>query len=167
MKNILIPTDFTVHSLDTIVATVEKYKAGQLHILLMHGLSMPDSITELMLFARNNDRYKLITKEFEDACKIIKNRYASVIQSITLRFMHGGTRHVFRNFLLANQIDLIVYPADYTLQKACESSIDVSGLLKYARCNIDRVNVRRSEDNVQRINMSDLLLGVGERGVIA
>ncbi|GGH79014.1 hypothetical protein HNQ91_005201 [Filimonas zeae] len=161
MKNILIPTDFTVHSLDTIVATVEKYKAGQLHILLMHGLSMPDSITELMMFSRNNDRYKLITKEFEDACKIIKNRYASVIQSITLRFMHGSTRHVFRNFLLANHIDLIVFPADYTLQKACDNSVDISGLLKYARCNIDRVSVRQDQGDVQRINMADLLLAVG------
>lgn len=161
MKNIIIPTDFTVHSLDTIVATVEKYKAEQLHILLMHGLSMPDSITELMLFSRNNDRYKLITKEFEDACKIIKNRYASVIQSITLRFMHGNTRHVFRNFLLANHIDLIVYPADYTLQKACDSSIDIGGLLKYARCNIDRVSVQQDQGDVQRINMADLLLAVG------
>lgn len=161
MKNILIPTDFTVHSLDIIVATAEKYKAGQLNILLMHGLTMPDSISDLMLFSRNSDRYKLISKEFENACMIIKNRYASVIHSITVRFMHGGTRHVFRNFLHANQIDLIVYPEDYTLQKACDQSIDMAPLLKHARCSIDWLRVQPVQDDVKRINMADLLLAVG------
>lgn len=161
MKNILIPTDFTVHSLDIIVATAEKYKAEQLNILLMHGLSMSDSISDLMLFSRNNDRYKLISKEFENACMIIKNRYASVIHNLSVRFMHGNTRHIFRNFLHANQIDLIVFPADYTLQKACEQSIDVAGLLKHARCNIDKVAVQTVKEDVMKINMSDLLLAVG------
>ncbi|BAV04150.1 hypothetical protein SAMN05421788_104116 [Filimonas lacunae] len=160
MKNIVIPTDFTVHSLDIIVATVEKYKAEQLNILLMHGLTMPDSLSDLLLFGRNNDRYKLITKEFENACMIIKNRYASVITNISIRFMHGNTRHAFRNFLHANTIDLIVYPADYVLQKACNNSIDISGLLTYAKCDIDRVALQPQPGDVKQIRMADLLLAV-------
>lgn len=161
MKNILIPTDFTVHSLDILVATVEKYKSEQLNILLMHGLTMPDSITDLLLLGRNNDRYHLITREFENACMIIKNKYASVTGHIAIRFLYGNTRHTFRNFLHANGIDLIVYPADYVLQKACKNSIDISGLLSYARCDIDRISIQQAPGDVKQIRMADLLLAVG------
>lgn len=160
MKTILIPTDFTVHSLDIIVATVEKYKNERLNIVLMHGLTMPDSIMDLMLLSRNNDRYKLITREFENACLIIKNKYASVLEQITIKFMHGNSRAMFRSFLDANKVDMIVYPQDYLLCKACESSIDIARLLKYARCHVDRIVVRPEPVDVKKINMSDLLLAV-------
>jgi hypothetical protein len=159
-KNVLIPTDFTVHSLDLIVAAARQFEGEQLNITLLHALSMPDSIMDLMFLSRNNDRYKLITKEFENACTIVKNRYASVIQRITVRFMHGSTRAVFRNFVEASQADVLICPVDYSFQKASVDSIDISKLFKYAGCALHHVELNKMEADVRKINMADLLLAV-------
>jgi hypothetical protein len=159
MKNVLIPTDFTVHSLDLIVAAAQQFEGEQLNITLLHALAMPD-IMDLMLLSRNNDRYKLITKEFENACTIIKNRYASVIQRINVRFMHGSTKAVFRNFVEASQAHVLICPVDYSFQKASANSIDISKLFKYAGCELRHVELNKLEADVRKINMADLLLAV-------
>lgn len=160
MRNVLIPTDFTVHSLDLIVAAAEKFEGEELNITLLHALAMPDSIVDLVLFSRNNDRYKLITKEFESACTIIKNRYASMIRQINVRFMHGSTRAVFRNFVEASKADVLIHPIDYSFKQASDNSIDLSKLLKHAQCEICEVELNKITQDLRRINMADLLLAV-------
>ena len=160
MRNVLIPTDFTVHSLDLVVAVVEKYKDEELNITLLHALAMPDSIMDLILLSRNNDRYKLISKEFRNACTILKNRYASSIRDINVRFMHGGTRGVFRNFVEATKADIFVFPIDYTFKKAGSNSIEISKLYKYADCTQLPVALTKMHTDVRKLNMVDILLAV-------
>lgn len=160
MRNVLIPTDFTVHSLDLVVAVAEKYQGEELNITLLHALAMPDSIMDLILLSRNNDRYKLITNEFKSACTILKNRFASSIKDINVRFMHGSTRGVFRNFVEATKADVFVFPTDYTFKKAGGNSIDISKLFKYADCTQLPVAIKRMHTDVRRLNIADILLAV-------
>lgn len=160
MRNVLIPTDFTVQSLDLVVAAAQKYEGEQLNITLMHALAMPDSIMDLILLSRNNDRYKLITKEFESACTILKNRYASVIHRISVRFMHGSTKAVFSNFVEASQASLFIYPVDYSFKPAGANSIDISHMFKYVQCEKMAVELDKMRTDVRRLNIAELLLAV-------
>lgn len=56
-KNILIPIDFTIESLNTLKFALEENKNEQLTVVLMYATHLSDSITEL-LFIHNTKSFK-------------------------------------------------------------------------------------------------------------
>ncbi|QJB35485.1 hypothetical protein HF324_30960 [Chitinophaga oryzae] len=112
MKNILIPTDFSIRSLGYVHSVVAHYPNEAVNIIFMHALHMPDSLFDLITYTRNSRHIELITADFKDGCEIIRNKYASSVNKLKVEFFHGNTRVAFRNFCLAQNIDVILQPTD-------------------------------------------------------
>lgn len=129
MKRILVPTDFTLHSID-IVALAAKAIGTKVDIFLFHAFEMPDSLTEAIRYGYG----ALMTEELRLKCKKIKNQNSN-ISNISFRPMYGTTDAAFRNYAEANQVDLIILPQGYKYSPA--NSQSVNPLRMFKRSGID------------------------------
>jgi hypothetical protein len=146
MKHILIPTDFSIRSLRVVHHVVDRFGAnGPLDIVMMHALQMPGSIMDLMMLSRRSAHYDLITEDYREACEIIKNKYASSIQSLKTEFLMGNSNGVFRNFLLYHNIDAIVCPAGEGFRKAGNNSYDPAVLIRKSKYPVFHVPLKKKE----------------------
>lgn len=120
MTNVLIPTDFSLQSLDMAAATIQ-HLPGKLNIVMFHAFDMPGSLIDAMHLGgfRNSN---IITEELRVKCCQLKAENAN-IASIRFQFMYGNTVTVFRQFAEANAIDLIMYP-DKNFGSVLPESVD-------------------------------------------
>lgn len=107
-KKILIPTDFTVQSLNILKSILSANNSGQIYdIVLLHGLSLTDSIRDLLFYSKHKQIEKLITPEFKEAYEIIRNKFDSQVGSLKIDLFTGYNLSAFSNYLEANKIDQI------------------------------------------------------------
>lgn len=139
MKNILIPTDFSVESLSWTKSLLNQFKQERLNIVLIHVFLISDSILDLMLLSRRSKEYEYVSNEFWQACKHVEQRYHPQINSIQVKCFYGSTVAVFKNYLAANRIDLIVCPDDYRFKKLGKASFDPYQLIK--KCGLEVVSL--------------------------
>lgn len=125
-KTIVIPTDFSVGSLNLIkllLNTEEKHV--KLDIIMLHGVKSSDSITELLFFSKNAVVSSLTNPSFEEACGIIRNKYASQLHCIRKDIFSGTTQAAFNQYAAANGVDAIYIPASYRFTPLTKRSFDV------------------------------------------
>ena len=130
MTNILVPTDFTSSSLQLAVQAIQSIDARNINILLFHAFEMPSSEFELLDPYRQRPYAGLITDSFRQECKQLKEKYSTVLGKINFRCMEGSTVPLFRNFINANEIDLIYCPEHYQFKPVHKRSIDPRPLFK-------------------------------------
>ncbi len=124
MKNILIPTDFTITSLKLINKAAARFADQRLNITLVHALEPDNSISGLLMLNKRLDVHALYTAEFLDACEVLRNKYASVVDKIKIEFYYGLTKQYRSNFLEARNIDAILFAEDYEPLKPSAASRD-------------------------------------------
>lgn len=158
MKNILIPTDFSIRSLSYVHNIVAQHPCEQVNIILMHALEMPDSLFDLMTYTRNSRHIELISSDFQDGCEIIRNKYSSAINQLRIEFFHGSTRVALRNFLLAQNIDLIIQPTDHDYNAPSKRSFNPEKLI--SKCNYPKMKIQLQKRRFvsDRSTISALLL---------
>ena len=160
MKHILVPTDFSIKSLNVINNVIAKYGNQPLKITLLHLLSMPASITELLLLRRSKIRYEdKVSPEFYDACHVLQNRYADKVSVMDIRIEFGDSIKFMNTYLEANEVDKVVMAIDIRWQHCFKESIDLLSLLTKTKAEIDYVTAQAEEKNhmdVSVISMNSL-----------
>ncbi|MBK9300793.1 MAG: hypothetical protein IPN14_09340 [Bacteroidetes bacterium] len=128
-KNILIPIDFTIESLNTLKFALEENKNEQLTVVLMYATHLSDSITELLFYSQYKIIQKLINQPFKDAINIINNTYESTLQILKIETFHGFHINALKHFLDAHHIEMIYIPLNYRL-RTNKNSFDPIPMLK-------------------------------------
>ena len=124
MQHVLIPTDFTIESLNLLKAAATM-NARPKRIILYHSVELADfSITELLFFSKPTLIESISNKDFNTASKIIHNRYASTIKSVEIDLFTGRGQRAFENFVEGNKVDLILVPEAYTFRRPSERSVN-------------------------------------------
>lgn len=141
MKNVLIPTDFTVNSLDYI-AIAAKSVPFKCSIFLFHAFDMPQSLMDAIHKSGLKSHNKLITEELRLKCKKIKSEHSNIVD-ICFKTMYGTSVNSFRNYAEANDIDLIFLPADYEFKAIVRDSVDPSQMFSKAGISIIREDVSK------------------------
>lgn len=118
MKRILVPIDFTLHSVD-LAALAAKAIDTKVDIYLFHAFEMPDSLAEAMRMGHTS----LMSEDLRLKCKKIKSQNSNV-NNISFRPMYGTTDAAFRNYADANQVDMIVLPTWYKYTAANKQSVN-------------------------------------------
>jgi hypothetical protein len=131
-KTLLFPTDFTVASLAPVRKAIADHPREQLDIVLVHGIYLSDSITELLFFSRHATIKRLSSPEFEDNCRILQELHADQINSFRTKLFTGLTQSTFDSFVEALRADRIYLPE--TALKNGRRSMDLSGFI--AKCNV-------------------------------
>lgn len=156
MKQVLIPTDFSIRSLRVVHGVVERFGGEPLNIVLMHAIEMPSSIMELMMLSRRSSHYDLLTTDYKDACEILRNKYASSIRSLKTEFLVGNSNGVFRNFLLYHNIDAIACAAKEEFRKAGENSFNPAELIKKSKYPVHYISLAPRKERYLVSAMSEL-----------
>ncbi len=128
MNTILIPTDFTVGSLE-LMNILARNTENKLNFILFHAFDMPGSLVEAMSRAGINSHNKLITENLRLACKRIKANNSN-IANISFRNMYGTTIAAFKNYAEANAIDMIALPPDFRFVHITRDSVDPTRMFK-------------------------------------
>tara|TARA_R110002051_G_scaffold1700_3_gene9622 strand:+ start:12009 stop:12488 length:480 start_codon:yes stop_codon:yes gene_type:complete len=124
MKKILIPTDFTVESLNVLKYVLEHHSEKKIHIVLVHGTMLPDSISELLFFRKNVFMESLMSDAFCEAKDIIANKFFSKIHRIETELYFGFNRSALQKFIEAHHITEAYIPTNYTFKKVNKKSFD-------------------------------------------
>ncbi len=141
MKNVLIPTDFTLNSLDY-VAIAAKSVPFKCSIFLFHAFDMPQSLMDAIHKSGLKSHHKLVTEELRLKCKKIKSENSNIVD-ICFKTMYGTTVNAFRNYAEANDIDLIFLPADFEFKAIVRDSVDPTHMFEKAGLSIIREDVSK------------------------
>lgn len=136
MKHILIPTDFSIKSLKLVHAAASRAGGQKLNIYLVHALEPDHSISGLLMTGKRQRAQQLCTEEFNEACAILRNKYASVIDKLIVEFYYGSSRIYRNNFLEARHIGEILFLDGYSLNRSSEMSRDMQQLFEGSPCTI-------------------------------
>ena len=132
MRNVLIPTDYSLASLELVEKTVQSLQHQNLNIILFHAFEIPFHASDIV---GNNGKlpYRdIVTDAFRNGCKRLKEQFPKAIQSILLRHLYGNTSAVFHNFCDANEIDLIVFPDHFVFTPVHPQSVNPAPLFRKA-----------------------------------
>ena len=135
-QNILIPTDFSLESLNAVTGLLQKRPDQKFNISLVHFMQLSDSITELLMLARRNREYQYISAEFETAMHRIRKHNPEQVALIHTEFFYGSTVALFKNYLEAKDVDMIVTLQGHTYAKLNQNSIDPTLLLLRSGCTL-------------------------------
>lgn len=150
---ILIPTDFCVESLNTLKLALRSPETEKVNVILMYSEILPDSITELLFYNSKDTIKKLKTAEFEEALSVIKNRYESKLLSVEFEVFNGTTSRLMRNFVEANEIDLIFIPKSYRFRLS-ENGFNPISAIKKSKLPFEEIEWKDS--SVDELQLSTL-----------
>lgn len=157
MKHLLIPTDFSIHSLKAVQAAVDAIPGHPLKITLFHLLSMPVAVTELLRRPKSIKGLNLVSEEFNDACAVLKNKYSSRIKDLKIEIAVGETKAFLANYLEGAKVDVVILQAGAKLDLPCKRSIDMVRLIRRTGWYTMEVAVA-TPVKVRKTAMSNLLI---------
>lgn len=158
MKHVLIPTDFTIGSLQAVHAAVAAFPEEQIRISLLHLLEMPNGIGDLLMRAVRKEPTHLATSDFQKACEIILNKYGQRIHKMEAVFRYGSTRAYVQNMLEGLKIDTIVLDPEYKLSLPHSGSIKMVPLLKKSGYPIVEMAPSSKTRSMAHVSFGSLLL---------
>ncbi|SDM48549.1 universal stress protein [Kriegella aquimaris] len=104
MKKVLIPTDFTVESLQLIEYAILNFPEAKLDIILVHGFRLPDTRWGLTHYSAMREVNKLNTDVFAKAKNMFVREHSDVIGRLRFELFTGNNSFAFQNF--AEQLDV-------------------------------------------------------------
>lgn len=150
MKNILIPTDFSVRSLDMVKEAINNVQLHEpMNILLVHFFKMSDNMQELMMLSRRMKDYEHVSEEYRNVIAQLQKNYPARINNIRVECFYGSTVAVFKNFLFGNGISVIAYDEHYRFVKVNKNSIDPLNIIKKSGCALLPLNTGSREESLR------------------
>ena len=141
IQKVLIPTDFTIESLNPVKHLLNSYPSKTIFDLtLFFGFRLPDSTIELMYFSKSKLIYDVSNLAFEKACAHIKKDYVGQILSLKLDVFTGVNKAAFQNYLDANHIDKACVPVNHQLKLPHKRSFDPLPFLYKSGIDIQEVD---------------------------
>jgi len=144
-RTILIPTDFSIESLNLFKAAAQSAITERVNIVFFHAVYSPNSMVDLLFRSQQKRNELLITENFRNGCTIILNKFASSISSNRIEFFSGNTQTAFQNFLEGNRITEIFIPKNYTLRKT--SALSFNPIPFINECNLPKHEVAWHRDS--------------------
>lgn len=145
MANVLVPTDFTAASLKLAEGAIKNTNVEKCNLVLFHAFDQPSSPFDLLGAGCANPSGELVTEKFRQACKQLKNDYPRRVDKIVIRCMTGSTRALFRNFVDANDIDLIYCPESFVFKAVHPRSVDPLFLFRKCGIPVVKTNAWKAE----------------------
>jgi hypothetical protein len=163
-KTILIPTDFTVNSLNVLKSILVNNQGKQtFDILLVHGISLSDSIRDLLFYSKAKQVESLTNPEFEEACEVIKNKFDSQISSLRIDLFTGYNLSAFENYLEGNKVEQI-FTSDSKSVLSNKNSFDLSRFIDKCSVQVTKIdsgfnNTLPEKGKIAEVFMNQISMG--------
>lgn len=143
-KNILVPLDFHVASLNTLKIALELNSDEKFRVTLC-GKHFVNSISELLLYSPGKAIGALTTVDFMQALQTIKTRFEEVFEKVSLELFHGFLQNALSHFLTAREMDEIFIPKSYTLHTSREAFEPYSFFEKFETSGLRTILGKRKQ----------------------
>ena len=149
-KTVLIPTDFSVDSLNTLKLFLNNYtnNNSSYNIILLHGYALPTGIPNLLFFSKEKTLEALTREEFKEVCMMIKNKFASKINVIRTDLFTGFNNAAFANYLEGNEVNEICFNSSMRLQQTSKNSFDLTKFINKSKIKLIDI-VRNVETEIK------------------
>lgn len=134
MKNVMLPTDFTVQSLWPVHNIVKEAGGEKICIQVVHVLGMPVDVTDLLMI-KSSKPYHEIPMHFREAFELLCHKYKGVIEKMVVRFIYGNTSRVLNNHIASCKIDEVYLIDNHDYGLPFKNSISFAALMKGC-CNV-------------------------------
>ena len=141
MTNILLPTDFNASSVKLAEQALHTVNVQSANIVFFHLFELPSSEFELLDPARRKPYTQVMTDLFRQSCKQLKEQHPKQIGTVCFKFLEGNSAPLFRNFVDANEIDMIYCPEHYVYKPVHKLSADPTTVFRKSGVNIIREQV--------------------------
>lgn len=145
MKTIIIPSDFSIESIQ-VAETIVRNAKEEVRILFIHMFHVADDIQDLLFSNYRKKEYEFVSDEFRHECDMLKNVYTGRLKSITIEFFYGSKLAVFKNFLDYNNADFIAYSKSYGMPKLGKSSIEALPVIQ--KCGLPLIDADEINNSV-------------------
>jgi hypothetical protein len=99
-------------------------------VLLVHGVYMPDSIVDLLFFSKPRLIETMVSRDFNDACRIIHHKYYSQINAIQIELFTGFTQSAFQGFIEGFGVERAFVPKSHQMKPGSSRSFDVMPFIR-------------------------------------
>ncbi len=156
-STILIPTDFTIESVKMVKAILSNSaKEVKYELIFLHGIYLSDSVMDTYFLSKRKLVQSLTNSSFEEACAVLKNKYASQVLSIRKDIYSGITQGAFENYIAANTITEAFIPANYQFAEIHEDSFDLIGFIKKSNIKITEIDWDVTSSDRENGNISEI-----------
>jgi hypothetical protein len=155
-KTILIPTDFSIESLSLFKKRMQANDTAQYRVIFFHCIHRSDSIMELLFYSEARVIQSLVTKDFTEACTILKNKYGSRIVSDRIAIFTGTTQSAFQNFLEGNRVDEILAPKEYTFKRTSKHSFDPMPFIRNSGFTVTEFSWKQYQNLPEKNQLAEL-----------
>lgn len=156
MKRILIPTDFSISSLNLVKSALEQLENESHHITMIVGRESSSSITDLLFYSKEKALKDLMSNDFIDAIQLIQNRYSTKIASISFDILHSQNKNYIKNYIEGNSIDLLILPEQLSFPKTEKRGLDLIPILNEMTVETLLIDWEREEGVKETNKISDL-----------
>ncbi len=142
MKTIVIPSDFSQHSIH-VAETVIRNSNEPVKLIFTHLFRIGDSIQDLLFSTYRKREHEFVSDQFKKDCNELLNLFGEIFHSYKIEFFYGNRLAPFKHFLEYHQVDGIAYSSSYGVPLISKSSLDASPIIKKAGVevfDIDQVN---------------------------
>lgn len=141
-KNILVTTDFSISSLNLLKYVLENKLGNEKHnIILVHGYSTSDSITDMLFFSKSKIIDSLNNAAFEEGLSVLKNKFNSKIHIIRKDIFTGYNKGAFDTFLRSNRIDFAFLGSGFSFKKTNKSSFDLTPFIRNSEIGYEEISL--------------------------
>ena len=114
MKRVLIPTDFSIKSLQLLDYAILNYPNEQLSLVLVSGYRIKESLWDMRNFSEQREINKLCSEEFTKSKRTFLREHRDVVDRLSIHLFSGHNMFAFKNFLKQNDLqDGIITDAQF------------------------------------------------------
>ena len=150
MRKIIIPTDFTVESLQLIEYAILNFPSTKLDIVLIAGFRLPDTRWGLTHFSERKQIAKQMSQEFNSNRRRIIVEHKDAIERISFKLFCGINSCAFQNFLEHIEAHDAIIPQDKKLQCRSNKWFDTTRFIKKNIENVIEVPFECKEEIPQK-----------------
>lgn len=157
MKKVLIPTDYSVESLQLIEYAVLNNPDTKLDIVLVAGYKLPDTRWAISHFNKSVEINKQLDNDFITAKRSLILEHTKNIETICFELFTGSNVFAFQNFLEQFNAEDALVPKDNILCCHSHKWFDTTNFLKKNVKNVIEVNLEMSiEVKQQKFSIMNL-----------
>jgi hypothetical protein len=150
MKKILIPTDFTVESLELVEYAILNYPDTKLDIILVAGFRLPEERWAVTHFSSSEQVRRQLTDQFIAAKRRLLLEHRNNIYNLSFELFTGINSCAFQNFLEQHDVQSAIVPNGEMLHYQSNKWFDVTGFLRKNVDDVVEVPMERPEELPQR-----------------
>ena len=136
MKRVLIPTDFTVQSLQLIDYAILNFPNDILDIILISGFELNENLWSMRNYSEQREVNKLCSESYTKAKRIFLREHRDNIERLHIRLFTGHNNVAFQNFVDQNALDTAIIAGEGFLQYQQSRAFDSSTYIKACIKNI-------------------------------